>query len=755
MNKNLLFYFSIFLLFLSGISFAQTYQLTGNPINTTGWTIVPSAVANTDFIMLTDDITNKAGAIKLNDPINLKYCDKWRVEFDFRIDGNGTSTGKGDGFAFWYLANPPVTSQQGAGLGIPQNATGLIVGFDIYNNMAGGGLMSKVHVAYGVIPNTIDTNGLEYYNTPGSSFHSPDLNSTQPFVGSTYKHVEVTGVTDTATPTNWIITVKIDGNTIISQSFIPSAGAATMTQGYFGFSASTGAASAKHSIKNVKIYTDKVSILKTLATQSFCPNPTTGYGSVNLTDFNPQFVSNPGNYTFTYYPQGSSTPIANPTSYDFNTNKTITIVIKDNAGVLCDNPDGKIQLDLAPLKANDKTLTECNNNKAGTATFNLNSANVTDIIGVTKKYYKTLNDLNAGTNEILSPDTYVSAQGTVYVKVTTPLGCIGTAKITLAFYPETLVRDDTLQSCFIENNVSNAVFNLTTANITSLTTGIIKKYYTTVANAVNDTNEITDPSQYTSTTTAVYAKVTDTNGCFAIAKINLVVLPPVKSSILKDKTICIQNKTDLDAGPGFDDYLWSTGATTSSIKDVSVGTYWVKLKTGNCITTQIVNVQPSASPVISSIDIHNNTIIVNVVGGRSPYQYSIDGINWQTSNTFTGLARGEVKVFVKDFYNCSPIQIQITVPNLINAITPNGDNKNDFIDYSALAYKKNLVFTVYDRYGNKLYEANKIRNYTWDGRAYGKKIPSATYWYTISWNENNKSNTETKYSGWVLVKNME
>ncbi len=94
----------------------------------------------------------------------------------------------------------------------------------------------------------------------------------------------------------------------------------------------------------------------------------------------------------------------------------------------------------------------------------------------------------------------------------------------------------------------------------------------------------------------------------------------------------------------------------------------------------------------------------------------------------------------------------MTVPNLINAITPNGDNKNDFIDYSALAYKKNLVFTVYDRYGNKLYEANKIRNYTWDGRAYGKKIPSATYWYTISWNENDKNNTETKYSGWVLVK---
>lgn len=755
MNKILLFYFSFLLLSLSGTSFAQTYQLTGNPINTTGWTIVPTAAADTDFIMLTDDSTNKAGAIKLNDPINLKYCDKWRVEFDFRIDGNGTSSGKGDGFAFWYLANPPITSQQGAGLGIPQNATGLIVGFDIYNNMGGGGLMSKVHVAYGVVPNTVDTNGLEYYNTPGSSFHSPDLNSTQPFTGPTYKHVEVTGVTDTAAPTNWIITVKIDGNIITSQSFIPSAGAATMSQGYFGFSASTGAASARHSIKNVKIFTDKVAIIKNLATQSLCPNPTTGLGSVNLTDFNPQFIANPANYTFTYYLPGSSTPISNPANYEFNANTTVTVVIKDNAGILCDNPDGKIQLTLAAFKAEDKTLTECNNNKAGTATFNLNSADVTNIPGVTKKYYKTINDLNSGTNEIMSPDNYISAPGTVYVKVTTPLGCTGTAKITLAFYPDTVVKEATIQSCFIENNPLNAEFNLTNANVTPLTTGIIKKYYATVSNALSGTNEIINPFQYISSNTAVYAKVTDTNGCFALAKINLVVLPPVKSSILVDKTICIDDKTDLDAGAGFDEYLWSTGATTSSIKGVSVGTYWVKLRTGACTTTQIVNVKPSPIPVISTIDIHNNSITINVAGGKPAYQYSLNGTNWQTSNTFTGLARGEVKVYVKDFYNCSPTEVQITVPNLINAITPNGDNKNDFIDYSALAYKKNLVFTVYDRYGNKLHEASKIRNYTWDGKAYGKKIPTATYWYTISWNENDKNNTETKYSGWVLVKNME
>jgi len=749
MNKNLLSYIFLLLCFFSGDLFSQTYQLAGNPVNTTGWTMVSPTQVNGDFIQLTPDTNNQSGSIRLNDPINLKYCDKWRVEFDFRMDSNQTANG--DGIAFWYLANPPATSVPGAGIGISQNAVGFIAGFDTYNNTTGA-TMSKVHIAYGQVVNTNDTNNVEFFNVPGSSFHSSDLNSTQPFQGTTFKHVEVTAQVDPAAPANWIVQIKIDNNVICNQSFAPSGAAAAMTIGYFGFSASTGGARSRHSIKNVKIYTDKVPILQPTATQSFCPNPATGYASVNLTTFNSQFVSNPSAYTFTYL-QGS-TPITTPTNFQFNANTTVTVIVKDNAGVLCDNPDGKIQLVLAPFTANNRTLTACNNNKSGKAIFNLESANVTGVPGVSKKYYRTLNDLNAGTNEITNPSSYLSAAGIVYVKVTTPLGCTGTAQITLTFYPDTPVKEATLQSCFIETNITNGIFDLTSADVTSLTDPP-KKYYTSVADALAGTNEIMNPNQYMSASTAVFVKVTDPNGCFAVAKINLAVLPPVKSSVLKDKIICVDARTNLDAGPGFDGYEWSTGAKTSSIQGVGVGQYWVRLKTGDCITTQLVKVIASANPVITSIEISNTTVTVNVSGGTPPYRYSLDGINWQDSNIFTGLHRGEAKVHVKDFYNCAPVAVQITVPNLINAITPNGDNINDVIDYSILAYKKNLVFTVYDRYGNKLYEADKMRNFTWDGTASGKKILTGTYWYSISWNENDKNNTATKYSGWILVKNRE
>ena len=200
MKKNISFYLIIILFYFSGKLTSQTYQLTGNPVNTTGWNIVPSAIVNGDFIQLTTDQITQVGGIKLNSPINLKSCEKWKVEFDFRIDGNGTYA-HGDGIAFWYMANPPASYVVGGGLGVPNNADGFMVGFDVYNN-ATDSEMSKVHVLYGT--NNVSGGNLEFNNTPGSTFHSPNLYSSLPFIGSNYKHVEVNAQIDPVTPSNWI-----------------------------------------------------------------------------------------------------------------------------------------------------------------------------------------------------------------------------------------------------------------------------------------------------------------------------------------------------------------------------------------------------------------------------------------------------------------------------------------------------------------------------------------------------------------------
>jgi gliding motility-associated-like protein len=665
MEKKLPLLFFIFLFCFSQQLSSQTYQLIGNPVNTTGWTMVGPTVVSTDFVQLTPDVNDNSGSIRLNEPINLKYCDKWRIEFDFRMDSSQTYNG--DGIAFWYLANPPVASVLGSGIGVSQNAVGFIVGFDTYNNATGSSGMSKVHVAYGQVQNTTDTNNVEFFNIPGSSFHSPDLNATLPFQGTTYKHVEVTAEVDPAAPANWIVKITLNGTVICNQSFAPSGAAAAMTVGYFGFSASTGGARSRHSIKNVKVYVDKIPLLESAITKSICPD-LAGMATVDLTTFNSQLTATPNNYNFTYYITGSGTPIANPTNFQYNADTNISVVIKDPATVLCDNNDATITLKVAP------TVT---------------------------------------------------------------------------------ATDATLRSCFIETKPSTGLFNLTTAAVIGTSTGIIKTYYPSLTDAENGTNEIVNPTNYIAPTGVAYIKVTNSFGCYDIAKVNLVVMTPVFSNILEDKIICIEDKTTLDAGPGFTSYEWSTGATTQAINDVGVGTYWVKLKTGECITTQSVKVYASEQPVISSVDISNNTVSVYAVGGTAPYQYSMDGINWQDSNEFKNVPRGDSKIYVKDAYDCEPIDISIVVPNLINVITPNGDGINDAIDYSALAGKQNLVFNVFDRYGAQIHHADKSNKYRWDGTVGGRKISTGSYWYSVSWNENDKKNTPFRYSGWVLVKNRD
>ncbi len=406
------------------------------------------------------------------------------------------------------------------------------------------------------------------------------------------------------------------------------------------------------------------------------------------------------------------------------------------------------------ITALDKTIFACNNNKAGTATFNLNSANVFSGSNIVIKYYPTMANLNAGTGQIINSTQYVSAPGTVYALVTTSEGCSDIAVITLSFFAEFTVNDAIIRSCSMIQNVSMASFDLSSASVTTHA-GTTKKYYKSLADAISGSNEIIPSTNYISPGGVVYVKVSDENGCYNIAKITLEVIPPVYSQILKDKIICIEDRTVLDAGAGFDGYEWNTGATTQTISGVGVGTYWVKLKTGECISYQTVKVYASDQPVVTSIDISNTTVTINVNGGKAPYKYSMDNVNWQDSNIFSNIQRGDHVIYVKDSYDCEPISISIVVPNLINVITPNGDGINDFIDYSALSNKANLIFTIFDRYGNKIFQADRQNNYKWDGTSGNKKVPTGNYWYSVSWNENDKKNTPFKYTGWVLVKNRE
>ncbi|WP_262151603.1 T9SS type B sorting domain-containing protein [Chryseobacterium foetidum] len=376
-------------------------------------------------------------------------------------------------------------------------------------------------------------------------------------------------------------------------------------------------------------------------------------------------------------------------------------------------------------------------------------------------YHLNQNDAISGASPITTPIT-VNTTTVYYYSVhyqdpanpTNPINyCRETGKFKFKL-GSISAYDGNLEVCSNPGTPNLGTFNLELANVT-VQSGAIKKFYATLANAQAGTNEISPATAYISASGEVYVRVSDQAGCYTIVKITLKIVPPKYSTVLKDQVICIDGRATLDAGPGFTSYEWSTGDTTQVVSGLPVGMYWVKLQTGNCFALQYVSVLPYKQPVITSIDISFQKVVVNVSGGTAPYKYSMDGTNWQDSNTFTGVKRGEQTVYVKDANDCQQVEIEITVPNIVNAITPNGDGLNDYIDYSALAYKANLVFTVYDRYGNKLFTADKFNDYKWDGTAGNKKILTGNYWFSFTWNEPKRNNTPVKYSGWILLKNRE
>lgn len=82
-----------------------------------------------------------------------------------------------------------------------------------------------------------------------------------------------------------------------------------------------------------------------------------------------------------------------------------------------------------------------------------------------------------------------------------------------------------------------------------------------------------------------------------------------------------------------------------------------------------------------------------------------------------------------------------------NAFTPNGDGVND-IYYIPDANLTNFEFTVFDRWGNQIYQTYNAR-FRWDGFSKGRAIPSGTYVFLLV--ANNSKGARIKRSGQITV----
>jgi large repetitive protein len=128
-----------------------------------------------------------------------------------------------------------------------------------------------------------------------------------------------------------------------------------------------------------------------------------------------------------------------------------------------------------------------------------------------------------------------------------------------------------------------------------------------------------------------------------------------------------------------------SGAFTS----LAAGDYIVTVKDAlGCIKTVVVTLIAPSLPTVTAIVLpaacasSSGTITANAgLGGTAPYEYSLNGTVFQSSNIFTGLAPGGYTLYIRDVNGCTssiPILITTVTPPKITAYSaPASCNNND------------------------------------------------------------------------------
>ncbi|MFA5556810.1 MAG: T9SS type B sorting domain-containing protein [Flavobacteriaceae bacterium] len=296
-----------------------------------------------------------------------------------------------------------------------------------------------------------------------------------------------------------------------------------------------------------------------------------------------------------------------------------------------------------------------------------------------------------------------------------------------------------------ENNDNSETVNLSDYNQYLINGGTIQNftfsYYNSYQNALNETNPISNLSNYQSSTEIVYVRISsNTTVCFDISElsINLISLPEIPLTeniyyLCGDSPLYLQLPNN-----GNIDYVWFNGSTSTNITISVEGEYWVKaIKTENgisCESTHHFSVKKTEPIHIAEIKIDdwtdsNNTI--TILPYNENYVYSLDGFMYQNENYFENLSNGKYSVFVKDRGDCDEAMEVVYLLTYPKFFTPNGDGINDYWRIKLSQYQELLNVEIYDRYGKLItfFDKNSIG---WDGKLNGRDLPATDYWFKIT-----------------------
>ena len=176
-----------------------------------------------------------------------------------------------------------------------------------------------------------------------------------------------------------------------------------------------------------------------------------------------------------------------------------------------------------------------------------------------------------------------------------------------------------------------------------------------------------------------------------------------------------------------------TGIFDPSIDTAGIYTYTVT--NGACVSDTsevnviITNVTPISDYEIKIKEFSGNNSLEVIINSNLEYEFSLDGINYQSSNMFNNLAGGDYTVYVQEVDGCGILETMASILDYPKFFTPNNDGFNDVWNLKGRT-NKNYSIYIYDRYGKLLKKLTSPES-SWDGTYNGRQLPSNDYWFKV------------------------
>lgn len=262
----------------------------------------------------------------------------------------------------------------------------------------------------------------------------------------------------------------------------------------------------------------------------------------------------------------------------------------------------------------------------------------------------------------------------------------------------------------------------------STTVGTIKWYYAETGGTLLENGPDFNTPVLTEDTT--FYVQSENNNCLSGTRVPVFVTVFQKPIVADEETtICEKGVQTLDAGITGVTYNWSrAGETTKTINVNAPGTYSVTVTNPqNCSSIKTFTVVEKFAPLISEVIVDGTSVTI-VTSNTGDFEYSVDGINYQSSPIFTVENPGINTAYVREIHFCGSDQEEFIIIIIPTFFTPNNDSYNDLWTIVGLVLYPDAKVGIFDRYGKLVCELNRT-NLSWNGTYNGLPLPSNDYWY--------------------------